>query len=110
MLVLCSSLTAFAEDDNSNTNQPQQMGDGAPEGTPSKMPESEFPGGPGMGTPPEMPEGGFLGGPAVLVGLPAARLVDSRNMWKGSWAPGPWAAPTRKALKVMTTPMTPRCM
>ena len=62
MLALCSTLTAFAEDANSNTDQPQQMGDGAPEGTPSKMPESEFPGGPGMGTPPEMPEGGFLGG------------------------------------------------
>ena len=63
MLVLCSSLTAFAEDADSNTNQPPQMGDGAPEGTPPEMPEGGFPGGPGMGTPPEMPEGGFPGGP-----------------------------------------------
>ena len=61
MLILCSSLAAFAEDTDSNTNQPQ-MGDGAPEGAPPEMPEGGFPGGPGMGTPPEMPEGGFPGG------------------------------------------------
>ena len=91
MLVLCSSLTAFAEDANSNTDQPQQMGDGAPEGTPSKMPESEFPGGPGMGTPPEMPEGGFLGGPGGPGGAPGGAPSGQQEHVEGqlgSWSMG----------------------
>ena len=59
MLILCSALTAFAEDTDSSANQPPQM---------SGMPEGGFPGGPGMGQPPEMPDGekpgngGFGGG------------------------------------------------
>lgn len=32
MLLLCSSLATFAEDTNSNTNHPSQMGGEAPEG------------------------------------------------------------------------------
>ena len=51
ILVLCISLAAFAEDTNSNTNHPPQMGGEAPEGMPSEMPEGGFPGGPGS-TPP----------------------------------------------------------
>ena len=62
ILALCSSLTAFAEDTDSNPNQPPQMDGGVPEGTPPDMPEGGFPGGSGMGTPPEMPESGFPGG------------------------------------------------
>ena len=62
MLVLCSSLTAFAENAGTNTSQLPQVGDGAPEGTPPEMPEGGFSGGPGRGTPPERPEGGFPGG------------------------------------------------
>ena len=91
MLVLCSSLTAFAEDANSNTDQPPQMGDGAPEGTPSEMPESEFPGGPGMGTPPEMPEGGFLGGPGGPGGAPGGAPSGQQEHVEGqlgSWSMG----------------------
>lgn len=58
MLVLCGSLTAFAEDTNSNTNQPPQMGDGAPEGTPPEKPDGQpgGPGGPG-GAPGDAPGG-----------------------------------------------------
>ena len=48
MLALCSTLTAFAEEPDNNTNQPPQMGDGAFDGTPPEMPEGGFPG----GTPP----------------------------------------------------------
>ena len=62
MLVLCSFLTAFAENADTSTSQLSQMGDGAPEGTPPEIPEGGFSGGPGRGTPPEMPEGGFPGG------------------------------------------------
>ncbi len=64
MLVLCSALTAFAEDTDSNPNQPPQMGDGTFDGTPPEMPEGSFPG----GTPPEKPEGGFPGGPGGFGG------------------------------------------
>ncbi len=102
---LCSSLTAFAEDANINTNQPPQMGDGAPEGIPPEMPEGGFPGGPG-GTPPEKPDG-RPGGHGVA---PVMRPAGSRATWKGSSDPGRWAAPTRTALKAMTMLMTPRCM
>ena len=56
ILVLCISLAAFAEDTNSNTNHPPQMGGEAPEGTPPEMPEGGFPGGPGG-----FPGGGFPG-------------------------------------------------
>ena len=62
MLVLCSFLTAFAENADTSTSQLSQMGDGAPEGTPPEIPEGGFSGGPGRGTPPEMLEGGFPGG------------------------------------------------
>ena len=54
MLSISGTLTAFAED--TNNNQPTQMGSRPPE-----MPEGSFPGDPG-GTLPEMPEGGMPGG------------------------------------------------
>ena len=56
MLILCGSLTAFAEGADSSANQPPEMGDRAPEGQPPEMPEGGFPGRPG-GTPPEKPDG-----------------------------------------------------
>lgn len=91
MLVLCSSLTAFAEDTDSNSNQPPQMGDGVPEGTPPEMPEGRFTGGPG-GTPPEMPEGGFPGGPGGPGGTPPEK-PDGQPGGPGGPGGAPGGAP-----------------
>ncbi len=64
MIILCSFMAAFAEDTaNSTADQPPQMGDSIPEGTPPEMPEGGFSGNSGMGTPPEKP----MGSPAGLL-------------------------------------------
>ena len=86
MLVLCSSLTAFAENADTNTNQPPQMGDGAPEGTPPERPEGGFPG----GTPPEKPDG-RPGGPGGPGGVPGDRHDGQQEHAEGqlgSWSMG----------------------
>ena len=90
MFGLCSFLTAFAENADTNTNQPPQIGGRAPEGTPPEMPESGFPGGPGMGTPPEKPDG-QPGGPGGPGGVPGDRHDDQQEYAEGqlgSWSMG----------------------
>ena len=89
MLVLCSSLTAFAEDTDSNANQPPQMGDRAPEGQPPEPPEGGFPGGPGS-TPPEKPDGqpGGPGGPDGAPGDAPDRQQGHAEGQLGSWSMG----------------------
>ena len=92
MFLLCSSLAAFAEDTNSRANQPPQMGDGAPEGTPPEMPEGGFPGGPGGpgGTPPEKPDGqpGDHGGPDGAPGYAPGGQQSHVEGQLGSWSMG----------------------
>ncbi len=105
ILVLCISLAAFAEDTNSNTNYPPQMGGEAPEGMPPKCRRADSPAAPAahlLKNPMDS-----LAAPEVL---PVMRLAGSRATWKGSSDPGRWAAPMRTALKAMTMHMTPRCM
>ena len=89
MLVLCSSLTAFAENADTNTSQPPQMGDGVTEGMPPEMPEGGFPGGPG-GTPPEKPDGqpGGPGRPGGAPGNAPGRQQSHTEGQLGSWSMG----------------------
>ena len=86
ILVLCISLAAFAEDTNSNTNHPPQMGGEAPEGMPPEMPEGGFPGGPGS-TPPEKPDG-QPGGPGGAPGNAPGRQQSHVEGQLGSWSMG----------------------
>ncbi|MBQ6960285.1 MAG: hypothetical protein IJP78_04830 [Clostridia bacterium] len=89
MFLLCSSLAAFAEDTNSNTNHPSQMGGEAPEGMPPEMPEGGFPGGPG-GTPPEKTDG-QPGGPGRPGGAPGHAPGGQQSHAEGqlgSWSMG----------------------
>ena len=89
MLVLCSSLTAFAENADTNTSQPPQMGDGVTEGMPPEMPEGGFPRGPG-GTPPEKPDGqpGGPGRPGGAPGNVPGRQQSHTEGQLGSWSMG----------------------
>jgi len=86
MFLLCSSLAAYAEDTNSNTNHQPQMGGEAPEGMPPEMPEGGFPGGPG-GTPPEKPDG-RPGGHGVAPGNAPGRQQSHVEGQLGSWSMG----------------------
>ena len=86
MFLLCSSLAAYAEDTNSNTNHQPQMGSEAPEGMPPEMPEGGFPGGPG-GTPPEKPDG-RPGGHGVAPGNAPSRQQSHVEGQLGSWSMG----------------------
>ena len=86
MFLLCSSLAAYAEDTNSNTNHQPQMGGEAPEGMPPEMPEGRFPGGPG-GTPPEKPDG-RPGGHGVAPGNAPGRQQSHVEGQLGSWSMG----------------------
>ena len=86
MFLLCSSLAAYAEDTNSNTNHQPQMGGEAPEGMPPEMPEGGFPGGPG-GTPPEKPDG-RPGGHGVAPGNVPSRQQSHVEGQLGSWSMG----------------------
>ena len=89
MIVLCSSLAAFAEDTNSSMSQPPQMGDGAPEDAPPEMPEGGFPGGPG-GMPPEKSDGqpGGPGRPGGAPGNAPGRQQSHVEGQLGSWSMG----------------------
>ncbi|MBR7174610.1 MAG: hypothetical protein IKD50_09310 [Clostridia bacterium] len=89
MFLLCSSLAAYAEDTNSNTNHQPQMGGEAPEGMPPEMPEGGFPGGPG-GTPPEKPDGqpGGPGRPGSAPGNAPGRQQSHVEGQLGSWSMG----------------------
>ncbi len=94
MLVLCSSLTAFAEDTGSPGQMPE-MGDRAPEGKPPELPEGGLSGNPG-GTPPEKPDGhpggsGGPGGPGGLGGAPGDAPSGQQGQVEGqlgSWSLG----------------------
>jgi len=86
MFLLCSSLAAYAEDTNSNTNHQPQMGGEAPEGMPPEMPEGGFPGGPG-GTPPEKTDG-RPGGHGVAPGNAPGRQQSHVEGQLGSWSMG----------------------
>ena len=86
MFLLCSSLAAYAEDTNSNTNHQPQMGGEAPEGMPPEMPEGGFPGGPG-GTSPEKPDG-RPGGHGVTPGNAPGRQQSHVEGQLGSWSMG----------------------
>ena len=89
MFLLGGSLTAFAENVSSSTNQPQQMTDTVPEGAPPEMPDSGFSGSHG-GTPHKKPDGqpGGPGGSGSPPGDAPGGQQSHAEGQLGSWSLG----------------------